>query len=542
MVRFCSALFLVLTACNGVIGDGGSAAGSVPGDRDGSPGPILDLECDEGAGFTVGHTPLRRLTAEQYRLTVRDLLGVEALDADTVRTLSLVPDGQVETFASTTLAPDTENVRSYLTLAEDLAAGARSRGLESLVSCDRSDEACARSFIEDFGRRAFRRPVTSIDDALVDDYLALYREELSATDADTAFETLLTAMLLSPHFLYHAETADLDAAVGELAPLDGYSVASRLSFLIWSAGPDDALLDAAEVGDLSDARGVEEQVRAMLDDPRARNGMRSFHEQWLRLSRTKGLERDDPQWRDGMGDTLREEALRFVEHVVFEGEGTLRELFTASYSFPGEGVAELYGVEAAAVPFGRVELDPESRAGILTQPALMAQFGSLFPEVHRGLFVREQLLCDPLPAPPPNVVDLPVEDRTVTSPCSGCHLSMDPIGFGFAAYDDLGRFRPENARQGEVRDTGRLADPNILGTFDSVPELAENLARSSDIEHCATVQWVRYATGRHVEAEDACGVDRIEAAFRESGGDIGELLVAIATSEGFRARHVSELE
>jgi hypothetical protein len=524
---------MVTLGCNGVIGDPGATG---DGDTERPPpgeSPVLDLACADDAPISVGHTPLRRLTADQYRHTVRGLLGVGRLDADTERSLGLIPDGRVDYFASSTQAPDPEGVRAYLTLSEGLASVARERGFDSLITCERGDAGCIRTFIEEFGRRAFRRPLASIDAALVDDYLALWREERDATDADTAFETLLTAFLLSPHFVYHAETADASAAEGELAPLDPYSIASRMSFLIWSAGPDDALLDAAATGELADAAGVEEHARAMLADDRARQGIRSFHEQWLRLSEVEGITRDDPQWREGMGGTLHEEVLRFVEHVVRDGEGTVRELLTASYSFPGEGVAELYGVEPASAPYERV---------VLTQPAVMAQFGTLFPEVHRGLFVREQLLCDPPAPPPPNVADLPIEDRTVTAPCNSCHMGMDPIGFGFAAYDSLGRFVPERARTGELVDTGRLGESDLPGTFENVPELAERLADSPEVEHCVTIQWVRYATGREVEAEDACGVNRLSTAFREAGGNIEELLVAIATSEGFRARHVSELE
>jgi hypothetical protein len=172
----------------------------------------------------------------------------------------------------------------------------------------------------------------------------------------------------------------------------------------------------------------------------------------------------------------------------------------------------------------------------------MAQFGTIFPEVHRGLFVREQLLCDRPPPPPPGAAEVVVDDRLTTDPCRGCHVSMDPIGFGFAAYDSLGRFRPEDARTGEVIDTGRLSESDTAGTFESVPELAGRLAESPEVEHCMTIQWVRYATGREVEEADACGLEALEDAFRASGGNVAELLVAIATSEGFRARHVSELE
>ncbi len=534
-------LAALIGGCNGFISD----ASSGPGGSTTSPteprGPVLDLECETDS-ITVGETPLRRLTAEEYRHSARDLLGQDQLPAEVVRTLALIPDGRVEYFASSVQAPDPENARAHLTLAETLASDARSRDFAGLVDCDLADVTCVRSFIESFGRRAFRRPLAEIDPALADDYLALHQEELASTDATTAFETLLSAFFVSPHFLYHAETADAPTDGSELAPLDGYSVASRLSFLLWSSGPDDALLDAAAAGELDAAEGVEAHARAMLEDPRAARGIRSFHAQWLRLSEVEGITRDDPQWREGMGASMKEEALRFADHVIREGDGTLRELLTASYSFPGEGVAELYGVTPASAPFRRVELDPASRAGLLTQPAIMAQFGTIFPEVHRGLFVREQLLCDPPAPPPPGVADLPVDDRTATDPCRSCHVSMDPIGFGFAGYDALGRFDPARAESGEVVDGGRLSTDPSAGTFESVPELADRLAESPAVERCVTIQWMRFATGREIEAEDVCGVDRIEARFRDSGGDVRELLVAIATSAGFRARHVSELE
>jgi hypothetical protein len=317
---------------------------------------------------------------------------------------------------------------------------------------------------------------------------------------------------------------------------------------LWSSAPDAELLSAAETGVLDTLDGLDAQARRMLDDPRALRTFGSFHEQWLGLTELDRMSRDDPQWSDGLRDSMRAETLRFIEHVLTEGDARFETLLAGRYSFIDSSLAEIYGIPAPAEPFARVELDGDRRVGLLTHASVMTRLGAAFPEVHRGLFVRDRLLCDPPPPPPEDLELTGAAVRLSTEPCKSCHVRMDPIGFAFARYDDLGRYRAEEAGGEPIDQHGEVISPDgalgdeVTGTFAGPGELASRLSHSPDVEACIARQWFRFATGRVEDTGDACAIFTVAKSFGESGGDLRALLVAIATSPAFGARSVEELE
>jgi hypothetical protein len=460
-----------------------------------------------------------------------------------MRRLDEIPDGRAGGFASTTDAPTPEVMRRYLEIGEALAAAWMAR--RATDACDAAASACARAELAAIGPRLFRRPLEASParDEL-GDYVAIYETLVADVGADAALETAVAAMIVSPSFIYHAEPVVPDAAIGSLVPLDPYALANRLSYLLWQSPPDEALLGAAADGRLTDGAGVEAQVRRMIDDSRFTRTLDTFFADWLGLSELASLESADPAFTSELRSALRAETLGFVEHVVVSGDARLDTLLTASFTIGTPEVAAIYGAPAPDAD-GVIALDPMERAGILTQASFLAQHGVIFPEVHRGLWVRANLLCDPPPPPPADIEPAGAAARLSTEPCKSCHQRMDPLGFGFAEYDALGRFRPESAPELPVAPAvlspdGAL-DADVVGPISGPRELAERLAGSAQVHACVAKQWYRYATGRNESASDACTVLDLGASFAESGGDLRELLVAIATSDAFRFRSADEL-
>jgi hypothetical protein len=252
---------LVLVGCTG--------ASSEPAAPKSGPAPSA------AAAVAVAPVPLRRLTREEYNNTVRDLL------ADTTRPANAFPpDETVGGFESNGMAPVTAlQVERYMDAAEALSTAAVGR-LEALAPCaaGQPQEQCARSFIDSFGRLAYRRP---LDDAERAQLSAVYAEKAKRSGHAGGVQLVLEVILQSPQFLYRLEPADGPA--DKTRPLTGYELATRLSYFIWASTPDSALLEDAEAGRLSEADDVAVIARRMLKDPRAVDGIKSFHRQWLGL-------------------------------------------------------------------------------------------------------------------------------------------------------------------------------------------------------------------------------------------------------------------
>lgn len=516
--------------------DGGPAQDSQgPGDdADGSDGENDDgnaVDCE--AGPSVGAAPLRRLTRFEYDNTVRDLLG------DTTRPAhsSFSPDESYGGFAANAIAPISKTqLDEYSAAAEDLSTTFVETGLGQYVDCPLSDTACATQFVSDFGRRAFRRPLEPVE---IEEYVALYEDTRGAWDGETGFRLVVEAMLLSPHFLYQVETLPEGASETEVTALGPYELATRASYFVWSSMPDDELLDAAAAGELDTPEGLEAQIRRMLADDRAADTIASFTQQWMHLEGLSDKVKDAemfPQWSEALAQSMEQEAQSFADEVIRSGDGSLETLLTASWTVADDSVAELYGVAGPEGGFGRIELPADERAGLLTQVGFLATNAHAAENswVHRGKFVRENLLCQTLPAPPIGVEVNDANDagRLENEECSGCHLMMDPIGWAFDDYDPLGLFTDEG-QAGQV-------NASSIGEFDDVVALAGALAADPGVHDCMATQWFRYAARRAETAADSCALDEIKANFSQSGQDIRELIVAVAMSEAFLHHKASE--
>ncbi len=530
-----SLLALALGGCYAGVseldGAGGDPAQGTPGEDDAGDDDGENSSCEQ---LQVGASPLRRLTRFEYDNAVRDLLGDTTEPAHNL----FSPDEHVGGYAANAIAPISKTqLDQYASAAEDLAATFVDTQLDQWIDCSVSQTPCVTGFIAEFGRRAFRRPLEAVE---VDEYVALYEDGLSAWDGTIAVRLVVEAMLMSPNFLYHVETMPQGAAETDVVELSAYELAARTSFFVWASLPDDILLDAAEAGELDTAEGLEAQVRRMLEDDRAADTLASFTSQWMHLEGIEDKVKDPtlfPQWDEAMADSMQRETTGFVDEVVRNGDATLGTLLTARWTMADATLAGLYGVDGPTGEFGRIELPGDQRAGVLTQAAFLTTnaHAAEVSWVYRGKFVRENLLCQQLPAPPIGVEVNDANDlgRLENDECSGCHLLMDPIGWGFDDYDAMGFF-VGGGQPGEVSGA-----PEV-GEFDGVVQLAESLAASTAVHDCVATQWFRYAARRDDTVADTCGLDDIKAAFAESGQDMRELIVAVAVADTFRYRTASE--
>lgn len=503
--------------------------------------------------------PLRLLTRSEYDNTIRDLLGDDSAPS---RTFPPEPNvGGFDNNAASHLA-NPLLVEQLTSAARELSQSAVRNHLDHLAPCPSADDAdgCVDDFLARFGKRAFRRPLTNSERA---SFLSLYRKAAPTLGYETAIGLLIEAFLQSPQFLYRVE-APLQPGVGGAGapvPLGPFELASRLSYFVWGSMPDDELLAAAEDGRLGTSEELEAQARRLLAHPRARAQVSRFHERWLGLSRFETVVRNTegvPSER--VNESWRRSLLAFVDDVFWSEEGTIGDLFTSPTVFVDDTLAELYGLSAA----GGSELLPvtlnDERAGLLTQPGLMAMLAhpNQSSPIHRGVFVREHILCRPVPAPPPSVNNTPPDPdpnattrerfavHTQEPACATCHQLIDPLGFGFEQYDELGRYRDEeNGRSvdasGEVRHS---PDPSLDGPFHGAVELGERLGHSAVPGQCLSRYWYRFALGRMDSAEDTCATENIAQSLERAGGRLEEILIALVRSDAFRQRApwIDELE
>jgi hypothetical protein len=512
-------------------GDGNGSAGSTGGSDGGEPAAGCETP-------TIGASPLRRLTRTEYDNTVRDLLGVTSQPARD----RLGPDEAGGGFEANAVAPiSATTLEAYLDIAEDIAPLALTQ-LDRFVDCELAAEGCAADFIDAFGLRAFRRPLSDAEHL---DYVDLYDTAAAAHDAETAATMVVEAMLLSPRFLYHVEPLPADVAETDVVLLGEYDLASRLSYFLWASMPDDELFAAAEAGLLGNADTREAQVRRMLEDDRASDAIASFHRQLLRVDNLDDKVKDGalfPEWSPQRAEALARETAAFADEVIRRGDGRLQTLFSASWTVGDDALAEIYGV-AAAGPDGRIELDAEQRSGILTQAGFLA--AQAHPAetswVYRGLFVRENLLCEQLPPPPPGVEVSETNDpgRLENPSCAGCHVLMDPIGQGFDNYDAIGAYRDVDDQGQTIDAQGEVVGVDDLGAFENAVALSKQLAMSTVVHDCMALQWYRFATRRSEHDADQCAIDAITTQFTESDQDIAELIVSIARSDAFQYRRAA---
>ena len=408
---------------------------------------------------------------------------------------------------------------------------------------------CATDILSTLAHRAYRRPVTEQDIALL---LRFFSDGRKRGTFDSGIESALRLILTSPSFLFRDEKDPSGVAPGTLYAVDDVSLASRLSFFLWSGPPDDELLALAEKGKLHEDGVYRAQVKRMLADPRANALVDNFAAQWLYLRNLKSVHPDVeqfPDFDDNLRTAMRRETELLFEHVM-RADRPVGELLTANYTFVNERLARHYGIpDIYGSQFRQVALTDPNRFGLLGQASILtvtSQPNRTSP-VLRGKWVLENVLGTPPPSPPANVPPFPeseagkaqrsvrerLEEHRKNPPCSTCHSIMDPIGLGLENFDAVGRWRTREPG-GDVDASGTMANGKTINGPVSLREAVT--ADPEQFVRVFTSKLMTYALGRGLEYYDMPTVRGIVDASARDGHKFSSVVLGIVESVPFRER------
>jgi hypothetical protein len=491
-----------------------------------------------------GPSPVRRLTRREYDNTIRDLLG-----EDLGLARDFPPEERQAGFDNNAELRSVSDLLAerYVSAAEQIAKSVVAKLGTLAPACDPAKDGettCLDKLLDSFGKRLWRRPLDAAEKA---DLKKVYTAGKLTTYAE-GVDAVVQVMVLSPQFLYRVEKG-VPVPGASYSRLDHYEMASRLSYLILGTMPDDQLFAAAAAGKLGTRDEIATQAKRLIDDPRATTMVSGFAEQWLGLTDIKDADKDTAvytKFDDTWLDLFRQESQAFVENV-WKGDAKLNTLLTAPYTMMNQKLAEVYGVKGVTGDaWKQVNLDTTQRLGVLTQASLMTVNAG--PDqsspILRGVFVREHIMCQDLPPPPPDVDAMPpmLNAKMTTKErfaahrnnpsCDSCHRLIDNVGFGFENFDAVGQWRTmENGKPVDAK--GELLSTDIDGPFNGAVDLAKKLATSKDVQACMVTHWFNFGLGREKTDLDACTMETLSAAFAKSGGSLRELLLAVTQSDAF---------
>ena len=433
-----------------------------------------------------------------------------------------------------------------------------SRSRRRIFTCEPATVAeerpCATSIVTELASRAYRRPVTA--DELAGP-MSFYERGRDEGGFELGVRAALQAILASPSFIFRLEEPPPGVGDGEVFRLSDVDLASRLSFFLWGAGPDEQLLGVAAEGRLAEDAELERQVRRMLADPRSEALATRFASQWLRLQDAAKNQPEPFSYPDFSGQ-LREDMVRetrlFFDHLV-RADRSLLELYTADYTFVNERLARHYGIPGVVgEEFRRVDYPDETRLGVLGHGSvlLLTSMSARTSPVLRGKWVMEVLMATPPPPPPPNVpafeeTAVAAEGRRLTTrermelhranpTCNACHRLMDPIGLALDNFDVVGRWRTRE--DGVPLDTrGTFYDGTELATPGELVDVL--LERPIPLVRGFTENLLAYAIGRRVEHFDQPTVRSIARAAEAQGYRMSSFVLGVVKSDPFQLMRAS---
>ncbi len=497
-----------------------------------------------GLSFTPEPSGLRRLTVSQYENSVRDVFGF-ALTVDT----DLEPDTELSGFSSigaATVGMSPHATEQFETAAlevakKGLADPARRMALGGCAPAGTTDDACTRAFIQKIGRRAWRRPLT---DEETGRFAAVAKNAQAVLGNFVGgLEYGVAGLLDSPNFLYRVEFGAPDAKDPTRVVFEDHELATRLAYFLWNTTPDDTLLAAADAGQLGAGLGT--QAQRLIASPRASAGMQTFFTELYRLGKLDTMPQlptKFPLVTPTLGASMRTETLRVLDDLAFGRDADFRELFDGRNTFVNGELAKLYGLAGVTgTAFVPATLpDTGVRAGLLGQASFLSVSSTPTrgSATRRGKFIREMVLCQGIPAAPPDIAPLPEQGggtakqrltthRTVAS-CAACHVRMDPLGLGLENFDGIGAFR--------TTDAGMTIDPS--GDLDGAPfstprELATLLKNHPDSASCLARNVFRYAMG-HLEGSGEEGaIAQVTKGYSDGGYRFRALLTSVVASPSF---------
>jgi hypothetical protein len=424
-----------------------------------------------------------------------------------------------------------------------------------VLTCDpQSGPGCVDKILTQLAKRAYRRPVTREEVSELKRFAELATADGGSPEQGIALA--LSAMLVSPHFLFHVERNALPSEPGKVQRVSDLELASRLSYFIWSSMPDDELLSEAIRGRLSQPAVVDAQVERMLRDPKASALAENFAGQWLEIRNLDAIRPDPdafPTWGPELKDAMRKETELFFG-AMLKSDRSLSDLIDARYTFLNETLARHYGIDGVKGPeFRRVTLGSAERGGILGHASVLAvsSYPTRTSVVLRGKYVLSNLLGAAPPPPPPDVPAL--DEQAVASSaslrqqmemhrqnavCASCHSRMDPLGFGLENYDAIGRYRTVDGAL-PIDASGTLPSGE---SFQSPAELRRVLSGMlPDVARCLTEKMLTYALGRGLEPYDKPTVRAIAGRLTASRGGLQSLVHEVSRSLPFQSRRTEAL-
>ncbi|MFO0726833.1 MAG: DUF1592 domain-containing protein [Myxococcota bacterium] len=521
-----------------------------------SPTPTPTPTPTPSPTFAPGAPVMRRLLGREYLATISGALGPQAGAAATAP-LDTSLNG-LDAIGSSELSVSDTGVRTYEASARAAAAAAVDAGLNArygaCAATEKADAHCFEVVATALGRVLFRR---SLEPEEIASYVAVGVAAAAPLDTyEEALKWLVTALLESPSFLYRTELGEADPARPGRRALSSLELASRLSFFLTGAGPDAALLDAAEHEDLRQDDVLRREARRLIALPSAVDALAAFYDEVLRLREIKTVPKNQatfPMFDEALRASMREETLRLIQDLAWIQNGDFRTIFDSSSTFVDARLASFYGLAApTGAGFQKVSLDASShRGGLFGQAGILSVLShsvSTSPTL-RGKFVREVLLCQAIPAPPPGVNTTLPEDpagqpktlrqklatHATDNGCAGCHARMDPIGFGLEHFDAVGAYR--DLDNGLPVDSATTMDGTA---FDGPSALGSLLKNNTSATRCLVRTLFRQAVGRIEVGSEDPSLAIVDQRFASSGYRMKALLEELVLSEAFRT--VSEVQ
>ncbi len=520
----------------------------------------------------VGITVLRRLTKREYTNTTLDLFSGQLALTDIQQELSAIEAEFTNAIPAVRLFDSTNPVvitlpllKAYFQTASKVADTLTATSTKMAAvggTCSLTapvSDTCLNSFLDSFGLRALRRPVTAVERS---QYFNLYRSGISPAES---MARVIQGFLMSPSYLYKMEINGTAVnGRSDLFQLDAYEVASRISYGILGSMPDQELFEAARTGGLTTAAGIQSQVDRIFNLVKAKSGIRDFYSQWLRLNYIPDIQTTAAAANGIELATFKtesqQEMLELMDYLIWTQKADYQGLMTTKLAFPRTAnLAKVYGTGTATTA---IQLTDPNRAGIMTRAGMLAidSNGRSSP-IKRGVHARIHMLCDTLGAPPANADQLAtpydplsstreqVTAKTSAAQCMACHSRINPAGFAFENFDGFGRFRSQEIvtvnGQSRTHSIDAVINPlltaNSTVTVNGASEFQAEMAASSTAQACMVKQWMQYNTGRDATANDGCSLAAMYDAVNRTGGSVLDMLKTYTRTPHFTLKKLGPL-
>jgi hypothetical protein len=476
-----------------------------------------------------------RLSAEQWKNSVVKALGVAAPDVNSFPNDGVDPrtgfsDDSSGNKITGTLA------QTYFDASDRVVSQAAPAVVTAFPCLSTAPVAanCAQMVVGSYGQKLFRRALTPAENTQFANYLVA---EAKLDPVATAVGSMLKAMMMSPEFLFRTELG-----TSKPGPVDmtGDEIAAMLSYTIADMPPDDQLTQAAAAGQLADPAQRTAQAQRLAALPSARAKLAQFWNEYLALG-------DQPTVA-GIDQSSWNESTNFFAKIALDGAGTYKDLVTSPFTYADKTLAAVYGTAQPAAD-GKLTLDPKTRSGFLTSAGMLgktaapSQAGTV---IHRGLLVRQRMLCQTPPPPPATVVPDPAKiqegpaDATAKEnydlfvmahkDCNVCHSNFQPLGLAFETYDAMGKYRTTYSGGKPILTSGTLMGAgDASGDYADVPSMAAKIGASQIGQYCFAQQFASFAFGRLIDTtQEACTIKAMGDYVTGRGGQVKELLSSFA--------------